>query len=206
MAMKVIVFAATKGGVGKTTLAFNVAMEAAKSLGVLLIDLDPQQSLRGLWERRGEVSNPRMIDGVDTVSNAVQRLTASGYARDALAVDTPGSHVHVIRDAIIAADIVILPVQPSPMDLLAQAAVCDLVQTTGRQQVLFALNRVDPRTSLAREAAGWLAEHYPHPVVQIKQRAAYARSAVVGKAAGDLDKEAAAEIKALWAKIQELMG
>ena len=60
--MKTIVIAARKGGAGKTTLTRNLAVAAsADGLKVLCVDLDPQASLRGWWERR-EADAPSMLD------------------------------------------------------------------------------------------------------------------------------------------------
>lgn len=204
--MKTITFAGSKGGSGKTTLCYNVAVEAARKNGVLLTDLDPQQSLADLWRRRGETVNPRIVENVKTATDAVRRLTEHGFARDFFFVDTPGSNMAVIRDAILAADAIILPVQPSPMDLLAQEAVIGLVQQMEKGAVtMFALNRVDARSVIGRESRAWLARHHRFPIFEVRQRTTYARGAIVGKAAGEIDHEAQQEISALWGAIEELM-
>lgn len=202
--MKIVSFAGTKGGCGRSTLAYNLAIDAAKTQGVLLADLDPQQSLAELWKRRGDNGNPRLIDNVGTVIELVNRLKRSGFARELLIVDTPGSNMTLLTDAVMAADVVVLPVQPSPMDLLAQGAICDLVETAGKSdRAIFVLNRIDPRSDLAAEAHDWLARNYGFPIAEIRQRPAYARAAIAGKSAGDIDKDAAEEIAALWALIGE---
>jgi chromosome partitioning protein len=132
---------------------YNVAIEASHEIGTLLADMDPQQSLADLWRRRGELLNPRLIENVRSVGEAVRRLEEAGYARDVMFVDTPGSDIGVIRDALITADAIVLPVQPSPMDLLAQEAACNLVAELDKGDVtLFVLNRIDGRSNLGRES------------------------------------------------------
>jgi chromosome partitioning protein len=203
--MKTIVFAGTKGGIGKTTLCYNVASEAAKQGTVWLGDLDPQQSLAEVWVRRGETTNPRMLDNITTVSDTVRRLKQSKFTRDFFFIDAPGSNIPVIREAVLAADVVLLPVQPSPMDLLAQDAVIDLVERANkRDRALIVLTRVDARGNLGKEAVDWLAENRPYPVYEVRQRAAYARAAITGKPAGDFDNNAQREMTGLWSRIQEI--
>src|SRR5262245_54567894 len=102
--MKVIVFAATKGGTGKTTLTWNVALEAAKRHQVFIADLDPQGSLRAMYEKRGELVNPRLLLNMRDVTQSVSLLKESGYEREFMFVDTPGSMATTIRNAVLAAD------------------------------------------------------------------------------------------------------
>jgi chromosome partitioning protein len=204
--MKTLVFAGTKGGSGKTTLCYNFAIEAAWRRSVLLADMDPQQSLAEMWKRRGERSNPRMVENLQTVTELVKRLKDSGFDRDLLFVDTPGSNMTAITDAVMAANAVVVPVQPSPMDLLAQGAVCDLVENLGKQRsTIFVLNRVEARSDLAAEARNWLTKNYGYPVFEVRHRAAYARAAIAGMAAAEIDRSAAREIGALWRQIEERM-
>ena len=131
--MKTIVFAATKGGVGKTTLAFNVAIEAAKHGSVFLADMDPQKSLETFAEIRGG-DNPLLLKNVQSVPRAIADLKRNGFERDFLIVDTPGSFMNIIRDAVTAADCIIIPMQPSPIDILAQEDVLLLIDQLGKEQ------------------------------------------------------------------------
>lgn len=202
--MKVIVFAATKGGVGKTTLAYNIAVEAAKRSLVLIADLDPQKSLKELWQRRGELVNPRLLTSIDSVPQAVKLLTQAGYQHEYLVIDTPGSLMPIIRDAVAAADLVVLPVQPSPLDLLAQEAVAQLVGAMGKQ-TMFVLNRTESRLGATEQYIDYLKPMTPLPVQTVANRVYYSRAAVSGKAVGEMSKDAAKEIKTLWRAIQAAM-
>jgi chromosome partitioning protein len=203
--MKTVTFAGTKGGSGRTSLCFALAVEAARECDVFLADLDPQQSLADLWRRREDQLNPLLVENVKTVAEAARRLGASDYARDYFLVDTPGSNLAVIRDAISAADVIILPVQPSPIDLLSQQAVVDMIQDVDKADAtLLVLNRVDPRSELREEARRWLEKHYQLPVFEVAHRVAYVRATVAGIAAGDIDKNARREMSGLWTKVKEL--
>ncbi len=211
--MKVITFASSKGGVGKTTLAFNAAIHAAKAQGVLLADLDPQRSLLDLCARRREMpelktDNPMILENAATVSSAVEVLMQTGYDRDFLLVDTPGSGVNIMRDAIANADVVVVPLQPSPMDLLAQDPVLEMIEThRKRDRLLFVLNRVDRRVGpgLIEGTCKRLALLSSHPIVQIAQRADYAWAGAEARAGVEVNKDAAAEIAVLWNAILAVM-
>jgi chromosome partitioning protein len=216
--MKVIVLASSKGGVGKTTLAFNLAVHAAragagprKGVGVQLIDRDPQRSLMGLCHRRRETpelqaDNPMLLDNVQTVASTVADLTDSGYARDFLIVDTPGSLMTVLHEALSAADVVIVPLQASPLDVAAQDAVLDMVDRLGkRDRLLFVLNRVDGRSGMVADTLREIAPRSEQRPLQIANRTDYARAAVTARAAVEVNSEAAKEIGALWAAVQRVI-
>jgi chromosome partitioning protein len=205
--MKVLVFAATKGGTGKSTLAYNVGMFAARTHQVLFADLDPQGSLTELWERRSELINPKMVKNAQGVAAAVTRLRETGYARDYLIVDTPGSHIPIVRDAVAAADVVLLPVQPSALDVLGLDAVLDIVERTGRQtRAVILLNRVEGRSKpFADKIENQLKTQTRLPVVRIAQRIAYAKAGAEAKTGAEIDKDAAAEIASVWEAIQGVL-
>src|SRR5215475_9795120 len=170
--MKTIVFAATKGGTGKTTLAFNAGIEAAQHGTVFLVDMDPQRSLTGLCEARdghqdGPEDNPLLLQDVQSIGGAAAQLSRAGYARDFLIADTPGSFMRVIEEAIIAADCIVLPVQASPLDVLAQEDVARLVQSEGKaDRAFFVLNRCEPRAGL-EDTIERLGPVFRNPIVRI---------------------------------------
>lgn len=204
--MKTIVFAATKGGTGKTTLCFNVAIEAARKHQVLVADLDPQRSLKTMWEKRGEMLNPRLVSNVQSLGQSIKLLCEAGYDREFMFVDTPGSMMPVIRDAIAAADLIVLPVQPSPMDWAAQEAVADLVDSMGLlDRTLFVVNRVEGRSDLVDRTRAFFEMRTRFPIPAIKQRADYARGVETGKAGFEVsnNKDAAKEVRDLWQAIKD---
>lgn len=208
--LKVVVFASSKGGVGKTTLAFNAAVQAAKAASVQMIDRDPQRSLLELCQRRREMpelqsDNPQMLEGVETVASAIDTLTQSGYARDYLIVDTPGSFMDVVGEAIAVADAIVLPLRPSPFDLIAMDAVLKLIRALGKvDRTLFALNMVDRRSELAADALKAIKPLAPNAPVQIANRADYVRAPITARAGVEINRDAAAEIAVLWHAITKI--
>lgn len=208
--MTVIVLASSKGGVGKTTLAFNLGIHAARTAGVHLADIDPQRSLMQLCLQRRETpelagDNPQLLSDVDTVARAIADLTASGFARDFLIVDTSSAFMNVLREALAAADVIVMPLQASPLDLMAQDALAMIDKLGRRDRLLFVLNRVDSRNPLVKEALAAIKPLSPHKPVQIANRTDYARAAVTARAGLEINRDAAAEIAALWNAIEDVL-
>jgi chromosome partitioning protein len=198
--MKVIVFAATKGGVAKTTLCYNTALMAALKSQVFMADLDPQGSLTHIWQRRDELINPRLITDVESVAKSVRLLSQAGYDREFMFVDTPGSLMPVITDAVEAADLIVLPTQPSPLDLHAQDAVAARIEKLGLQsKTMFVLTRTGAAADTDK-AKEYLKLRTPHPILTMVERVDYKRAAEKGQAAWEYkgNKDAKAEIKKLW--------
>lgn len=206
--MKTIVLAATKGGAGKSTLAFNLAMEAAKHGTVFMVDMDPQGSLRGMCARRqGDTENPMILEGVDSVAGAVRSLHMTGYARDFLIVDTPGTLISTrLRDAVSAADAFVIPVQPSILDVEAQLAMTALIGQSGKgDKTVFVFNRVKANTKELDAIVKLMNGALPNPTLQIADRTEYARGAREGKAATEITVKAQAEMAALWQAVIKVL-
>ena len=116
-----------------------------------------------------------------------------------------------MRSALLAADLVLIPVQPSPLDGWASAEMLALLSEAliyrPELAARFVLNRCGARTVLARETAETLADHDP-PVLTttIGQRIAFAVAAQSGRLASELDDDTPAtrEIAALAAEIEHL--
>jgi chromosome partitioning protein len=203
--MKTIVFAASKGGVGKTTLALNVAVEAAKHGTVFIADVDPQKSLERFCEMRAG-KNPLLLEGVESIPRTIEDLERVSYARDFLIVDSPGSMMEIITDAVSAADCIVLPMQPSAVDVLAQEDVLQIVGKMGKlKETLCVLNRVDGRVGID-DIVERVMTLFPNPHVKITNRAVYQRALAKGLAGVELDKECAPDIRALWKAIQQITG
>jgi chromosome partitioning protein len=213
--MKVIVFAATKGGTGKSTLCFNLGIEAVKHGSVFFADMDPQKSLKDLCERRGKQNDllghqPMLLTDVGSIPEAVRHIHGTQYARDFLIVDTPGSHMSIIRNAIQSADCVVLPCQPSILDILAQEDIAPLVDKLGKaDRTLFVINRVDGRVNVDG-TLDQIAAMFANKPVRIKQRQGYVKGAEAGKAGFEVGtakerQDCAAEMAALWQAISNII-
>ena len=193
----------SKGGVGKSTLAACLAVEAANEGEVYIVDLDPQQSTAAWWRRRKGPQNPLLVTGVDSISRAVRLIKERNAERDYIIVDTPGSFLGVISDAIAEADAVIAVVQPSGKDLEAQGVVDGLIAKTNKfGQTLYVLNRVDKRSKLTFDAAAKLTGKGTYPPFMIKDLDAYVRADMEGKTAPEVNNECKEEITALWQAIK----
>ncbi len=203
MAGLIITVAQQKGGSGKTTVAAHLAVAFARSgKSVGLLDVDPQGSL-GEWFERREAALGE--DGVGlafrTASGWGARREAKQLARDhdVIVVDTPPKSDLEIRPAIEMADLVIVPVQPTPVDLWATTPTLEMAAKE-RTGSLIVINRALSRALLTAEMIAATGE-LGHAVAaaHLGNRVAYPQSMGEGRTAPELAPggPAAAEVAAL---------
>jgi chromosome partitioning protein len=196
--LQVIVLASRKGGVGKTTLSSHLAVEAERVGGgrVALADTDPQGGLAA-WYNARAAETPIYVDASKGLAAAVKACRAGGI--NLLFVDTPPSVAEVISSVIREADLVVVPVRPSPNDLRAVAGTVELVAKAKRPMV-FVCNQVTPRARITAEAAIALSQHGTVAPSMLASRVDFATSMTDGRTAGELDpsSRSAAEVTALW--------
>jgi chromosome partitioning protein len=158
MAGRVITVAQQKGGSGKTTVAAHLAVALSRLDGstIALLDVDPQGSLGEWFEARERRLGERHAGmGFRTASGWGARREAIGLARDYdfVVVDTPPKSDLEAKPAIEAANLVVIPIQPTPVDVWSSAATLGII---GRNSVpaLIVVNRVPPRSRMSDEMIG----------------------------------------------------
>jgi chromosome partitioning protein len=199
-----------KGGVGKTTIAVNLA-SAFKSMGykVLLVDSDPQGSARDWHAQNG--GETLDVIGLDrpTLDKDIMRFKKQ---YDVIFVDGAPGLPNMATRAILCSDVVLIPVQPSPYDVWSTSDLVGLLRqrqeiAEGKPRAAFIISRKIVNTILGREVRAVL-EEYQLPVLAngTSQRVVYPSNDAEGKTALDSDCEAKREILALAAEVRELIG
>jgi chromosome partitioning protein len=189
MSGQIITVAQHKGGAGKTTLAAHLAVSWAE-LGrrVALLDTDPQGSL-GVWYRQrqsalGQRAQP-MAYATATGWRVGTELERLSRISDLVLVDTPPSIGPDRRPSLKLSATVLVPVQPSPLDLWATQSVLDEIQREGIHP-LIVLTRVPARARLTAEVVAELARLQSSVAdARLGNRTAYAATLAVGASVAD---------------------
>lgn len=209
--MRTLAVLSRKGGAGKTTVALHLAVAAqASGRRVALVDMDPQRSAADWWRSRAS-ETPELVEAdPGQLAPVVKAAKADGV--DLLVIDTRPSAEADALEAARAADLALVVVKPSILDLRAVAATVETVRQAKTPAVIL-INQAPPARGIAEapivvEAKAALAG-YGLPVLPVilHARAAYHAALIDGRAVNELepDGKATREIAALWRHIEGML-
>lgn len=204
--MKVIAVLNQKGGSGKTTVATHLAQALQlDGADVLLVDSDPQGSARD-WAAVRE-DQPVTVVGIDRPT--IERDLKNVAREDFVVIDGAPQAADLAVSAIRAADVIVIPVQPSPYDIWATSDLVDLVKqrielTDGKLKAAFVVSRAIKGTRIGADITEALMGYgLPALEARITQRLSNPGTAAIGTTVLDAEPagDAAQEIRALAAEI-----
>jgi chromosome partitioning protein len=200
--MDVIALASRKGGAGKTTLSAHIAV-AAESAGagpVAIIDADPMSGLSTWWNKRS-ADTPvfAKVEGVG-FTKTLAALQKQGVRL--VVIDTPPADGSVVAPIIRLADLVVVPVVPSPHDIWAIGNTIGVVEDTG-VPLIFVINNAGG-AKLTSQTVRQLSQHGTVAMSMCKSRQDYRSSMIDGRVCSEVvpNGKSAAEVADLWTYLQ----
>jgi chromosome partitioning protein len=212
MPAKAVTIAQQKGGAGKTTIAAQLAVAFAHGgMKVGLLDIDPQGSLAAWYEvRKALVAEDGA--GITFVQASGWRLSTEldrlKRLVDLVLIDSPPHAETEVRIAVRAADLILVPMQPSPMDLWATGPTLEMARKE-KSPALMVFNRTPAKGKLV-DAVRRKIRDAEIPVAQavLGNRVAFAASMMEGMGVVESNPRhtATREIKALAEEIAAKLG
>lgn len=209
----IILIAHQKGGVGKSTLTVNLAAEAQRRGGdVLIAEADPTIHTARLWTRTRQDAGAKQITCVKLEGAIANQLGDLGGRYDFVMVDVAGKDSREMRSAMTAADVMVTPILPSQADtdsshFLSQT-IRDAREFNPGLRVVAVLNRCSTQwnDTEADESAEYMKDYPELPLadVRLHDRKAFRTSIEKGLGVVELkDGKAKAEIQLLMNEILE---
>jgi chromosome partitioning protein len=185
--MAIIAVAGRKGGVGKSTIAGNLAAEfAAMKRSVRVLDADPQHSLVA-WAAQGDGMLARAVEQVEGGDGALRaRVRQAEKDADVVLIDTPPGAPEIAYEAALVADLMLLPCGASPLDLFALKEALSLAlkaraeRRSKKPRIRFVPSKVLMSTNLGRGLASSLKDMGKKVLPPIGQRIVVAEAVASG--------------------------
>lgn len=215
MVAKIIVVANQKGGSGKTTVSMQGAGEIARrGHKVLVVDADPQGTATRWAASAGDDNSfPASVVGLSAANEKVHRevkkfIDDYGY----IIIDCPpAADSPVPQSALLIADLVLVPIIPSPLDMWAAVGIRQVILNVGDinegLKSRLVLNQCQPNTTLTQETLEVLPEFgIELAKTQLRHRQVYRQSAVFGQTVHDFGSKASAAIEEIETLVNEIFG
>lgn len=191
-----------KGGVGRTTLALHLGA-AAQRAGLRTLILDASRDGTALaWALNHRLHWPTTLRVTPVVSGRRSPVLDLAFGHDVTLVDCSAGDDATVAAVLEAADVALLPCTPSPLDAWALGDTLALTREVAHKNprliASVVLNRVDPRTSLGRDAATQLrSQGVPVLGAGLRQRVAYVEALAGELPLWELDPEAYDDVQQL---------
>ncbi|AKM08975.1 ParA family protein [Croceicoccus naphthovorans] len=198
--MPTVAIVSQKGGSGKTTLACHLATAGAYAgKKTVVVDTDPQATAAAWADWRGDYLPEVVTSPPARLGKTIEKLSKQGV--ELIVIDTPPHADAAAREAMKAADLILIPSRPRAFDLHALEATAEMLEFVGKSGHVL-MNGVPARATKMLTDAQDKAKELGLAIcpVLFGERAAFHKSSGGGEVAseGEPDSKAAEEVDALW--------
>jgi len=211
----IITISHQKGGVGKSTLAYNIALELARKHNVEVIDLDVQQTVTAYNQIRAEMGQTPLPVHILTTAEELESYFESLDEETIVVIDSGGFDSSLNRFAILVSDFIITPVSSEFTEILGlqkyESILRELSEQSGSTIVTnVVLNKTNPNQKKFDEVNEFIrsSKHFSLMDSMMRRRVDFANSVAYGFSVRELDKksESTKELKEFIKEIKEKVG